>query len=190
MGTKGLLGCGSQSVRRRPVIELALVAPEIPPNTGNVSRMAVGLDVPLHLVEPMGFRIDEASVRRAGLDYWPALKLHHHAGFEDFLKAIEGKRAVLATAHAEGLHTDWVFEAGDVLIFGGESKGLPAEVLDAFPKEQRVRIPTWGPVRSLNLSNAVAVVAYEAARQLRSRQLWPEPSPRWPDGQAVPKPQV
>lgn len=169
------------------MIELALVSPEIPPNTGNVSRMAVGLDVPLHLVEPMGFRIDEASVRRAGLDYWPALKLHHHPDWAAFQAAMQGKRLVLATAHAECLHTEWRFHPGDVLVFGSESKGLAPEVLAAYPKSQHVRIPTWGPVRSLNLSNAVAVVAYEAARQLGERGQWPKPSPRWPDGQVIPE---
>lgn len=170
------------------MIELALIHPEIPPNTGNVSRLAVGLDVPLHLVEPMGFRVDEASVRRAGLDYWPALKLHRHPSLAAFWAATSERRRIFTTAKAHLLHTDFAFEPGDLVLLGCETKGLPEELLAEHPECPRIRIPTWGPVRSLNLSNAAAVIAYEAARQLSAQGRWPPPAERWPDGASIPSP--
>lgn len=150
-------------------LAVVLVAPEIPPNTGNVIRLTANAACDLHLVEPLGFRMDDRELRRAGLDYheyanvrvhrdWPACRAHLvQAGHARFLAlTTRATRFVHATA----------FAAGDVLVFGCESAGLPPAVLDTFPENARLSIPMRPGVRSLNLSNAVAVTVYEAWRQL------------------------
>lgn len=166
-------------------LRIALNEPEIPPNTGNVSRLCAGLDVPLDLVGRLGFDISERSIRRAGLDYWEHVRLTHHKSWDAFKSALgktaeSGPRFIYTSAFAETLHTELEYQPGDVLIFGRESKGLDPRLWEETPGPL-VRIPHWGPVRSLNLSNAVAVVAYEAMRQLRERGLVPPPIPRAPD---------
>lgn len=166
-------------------IRVCLVEPEIPPNTGNVSRLCAGLDVPLDLVGRLGFDISERSIRRAGLDYWEHVRLTHHKNWDAFKQALGktaegGPRFIYTSSAADTLYTDLTYMPGDVLIFGKETKGLDSKLWEETPGEL-VRIPHWGMVRSLNLSNAVAVVAYEAMRQLRERGLVPPPIPRAPD---------
>lgn len=152
----------------RPPFHVVLVEPEIPPNTGNVSRLCVGTSTPLHLVGRLGFRIDAAAVKRAGLDHWADLELRYHADFEGFLSSYRalapGGRLHLFSASATRSYLDAGFRPGDALVFGRESTGLPAPLLSAHA-ERVVGIPLSGPARSLNLSNAVAVALFEALRQ-------------------------
>lgn len=162
-----------------PPLELLLVEPTIPPNTGNVARLAAALGVPLGLVEPLGFDVSEKAVRRAGLDYWEHVQLAVYPDWEACVAARPG-RLVYTSAFAEQLHTELVYEPGDRLVFGKETSGLDPRLWAAHPGAL-VRIPHWGPVRSLNLANAVAVVAYEAMRQLAERGLVPPAAPRPPD---------
>lgn len=144
---------------------IALVEPEIPPNTGAVARTCAATGSPLHLIGELGFRIDEQSVRRAGLDYWHLVDLRRHESFEAFLEAEPGRRLHLFTANTDRSYLDADFQPGDVLVFGRESVGLPQSILERFP-DRAVAIPTLGEVRSLNLSNAVAIALYEALRQV------------------------
>jgi tRNA (cytidine/uridine-2'-O-)-methyltransferase len=147
---------------------IVLVEPEIPPNTGNIARLCAATATRLHLVEPLGFRIDEHAVRRAGLDYWPLVQLSTHPSYavaRTQLDEAGAKRHWLFTGKAARSYLDVAFQPGDVLVFGKESAGLPAALLDACSSEL-VGIPTLGPVRSLNLANAVAIALYEALRQV------------------------
>ncbi len=159
------------------MIDLVLVEPEIPPNTGNVSRLAAALDVPLHLIEPLGFDVSDRAVKRAGLDYWEHVRLQKHADWQQFLASRQPGRLVYTSSFGELLHTELEYEPGDCLVFGKETAGLDPRLWQETPGPV-VRIPHWGPVRSLNLSNAVAVVAYEAMRQLHERGLLPHPMDR------------
>jgi tRNA (cytidine/uridine-2'-O-)-methyltransferase len=146
-----------------------LVEPEIPPNTGNVARLCAATQSRLHLIEPLGFRIDEHAVRRAGLDYWPLVDLRTHASYAAARAAIRADDAQarfwLFTGKASRSYLDVGFRPGDALVFGKESVGLPAAMLAAEP-EGLVGIPTLGAVRSLNLANAVSIALYEALRQI------------------------
>lgn len=141
---------------------IVLVEPEIPPNTGAVARTCVGTGSPLHLVGPLGFDISERAVRRAGLDYWPLLELHRHDRFGRFLSEFPSARPVLFSASATRSYLEAELCPGDALVFGRESVGLPAALLDRFGS---YAIPTVGGVRSLNLSNAVAIVLYDGLRR-------------------------
>lgn len=158
------------------MIELCLVEPEIPPNTGNVSRLAAALNVPLHLIEPLGFEISDRTVKRAGLDYWEHVQLSIHPNWQAFLET-HPRRLIYASAFATRLYTEVEYRAGDCLVFGKETAGLDPRLWAETPGPL-IRIPHWGPVRSLNLSNAVAVVAYEAMRQLSARGEMPPPMDR------------
>jgi tRNA (cytidine/uridine-2'-O-)-methyltransferase len=147
------------------MIHVALVEPEIPPNTGNVARLCAATRTPLHIVGVAGFRLDERAVRRAGLDYWPEVILHRQRDLGALYSALPEARFVYLTTKAETPYTDWEFTADDCLVFGRETRGLPEEVLRAN-SERCVRIPILNPnVRGLNLANAVAIVLYEALRQ-------------------------
>lgn len=146
-----------------PRFRIVLVEPEIPPNTGAVARTSAATQSSLHLVGKLGFRIDAQSVRRAGLDYWPLVDLHRHDDLADFSAAHPESRLHLFTTAAERSYLEADFRPGDALVFGKESVGLPDELLAAHP-ERHWAIPTLGGVRSLNLSNAVAIVVYEALR--------------------------
>ena len=143
--------------------------PEIPPNTGNVARLCAATSSPLHLVGPLGFRIDEKSVRRAGVDYWHLVDVRPHAGFEHFLHAWSnespGGKLHLFSATAQKSYLDAGYAVGDAIVFGKESVGLSDELLGRFP-DRVLGIPTLGAVRSLNLANAVGIVLYEALRAI------------------------
>jgi len=147
---------------------IVLVQPEIPPNTGNIARLCAATKSQLHLVEPLGFSIDAHAVRRAGLDYWHLVNVTTHASYGAARNFIddrrEGARHWLFSGKAERSYLDVEFQAGDCLVFGKESAGLGDEILAAHAGEL-VGIPTLGPVRSLNLANAVAIALYEALRQ-------------------------
>ena len=145
---------------------IALFEPEIPPNTGNVIRLCANLGAELHLVEPLGFEMDDRRLRRAGLDYHEFAPVKRHANL-DALLADQGHRRWLPCSTRGARRYDQVrYDTNDLLIFGPETRGLPQAVLDAQPATQRLRIPMRPYNRSLNLSNAVAVIAYEAWRQL------------------------
>ena len=151
---------------------IVLVHPEIPPNTGNVIRLSANTATELHLVEPLGFRMDDRELRRAGLDYHEYARVRVHADFASCRAALDQdapRRWFAFTTQATRSAYDVAYQPCDVLTFGCETSGLPADVLAAFPEASRVRIPMRPGVRSLNLSNAVAVAVYEAWRQQEFR---------------------
>jgi tRNA (cytidine/uridine-2'-O-)-methyltransferase len=159
-------------LRARPLAEpfhVVLVEPEIPPNTGNIGRLCAAVVSPMHLVGTLGFRIDEHSVRRAGVDYWHLVDVRRHVDFEHFLHAWRRESATrqlhLFSATAQKSYLDAAYAPGDALIFGRESVGLSEELLARF-HDRIVGIPTIGGVRSLNLANAVGIALYEALRQV------------------------
>lgn len=148
-------------------IHIVLVEPEIPPNTGNIARSCAATDSVLHLVKPLGFSLDEKSLRRAGLDYWPYVRLEIHESLDDFLEQYKGRRMWLSTTKGGMYHTEAVFQDEDMILFGRETAGLPAEFIESR-KEMAIRIPMSENtrLRSFNLSNAAAIVLFEALRQL------------------------
>src|SRR5438270_8335569 len=148
------------------MIDIVLVHPEIPPNTGNVIRLAANTGARLHLVRPLGFSLDDKQLKRAGLDYHEYASLQAHASWEALAEQMRGRRMFAFATSAQRLFTDVRYAADDVLVFGREASGLPAEVLAQFPQEQPLRLPMRPGNRSLNLSNAVAVAVFEAWRQL------------------------
>ncbi|MCP3994173.1 MAG: tRNA (cytidine(34)-2'-O)-methyltransferase [bacterium] len=147
------------------MFHVVLHEPEIAPNTGNLMRLTVNTGSQLHLIEPLGFSLDEAKVRRAGLDYREYASVVSHQSWVEFLAQSEDRRILAFTQHATTLYTDVFYEPGDVLLFGKESKGLPAEVLESDRVTEAVRIPIAPNGRSLNLANAAAIGVYEAWRQ-------------------------
>ena len=148
------------------MFHIALYEPEIAPNTGNIIRLCANSGCHLHLIEPLGFDFEEKKLRRAGLDYKDLTNVTRHANFEAFLEVVKGKRIMACTTKGSRPHSELTFQEGDVLLFGPETRGLPMEIIEATPMEQRLRIPMIPSSRSLNLSNSVAVIAYEAWRQL------------------------
>lgn len=148
---------------------VALIEPEIPPNTGAIARLCAATGSVLHLVGPLGFRINDRSLKRAGLDYWDAVTVVRHAGWDAFLLALPGARMFFFSTRGENLYTDATFRAGDVLVFGCESRGLPDTILDAN-RDRSLRLPLRsGNVRSLNLATAAGIALYEALRQCAVR---------------------
>ena len=150
------------------MFSVVLVHPEIPPNTGNVIRLCANTGVALHLVEPLGFPLDDAKMRRAGLDYHEFTRLVVHRDWQACRTALSGTapgRWFAATTRAAQFSTGVAYRPGDVFVFGRETAGLPDDLLSEFPDVQRIRVPMQPNSRSLNLSNAVAVVVYEAWRQ-------------------------
>lgn len=146
-------------------VEIVLVEPEIPGNTGNIARLCAANHMTLHLVEPLGFSIDDKHLKRAGLDYWHLVDVKVHKSLEEVFEEYSDRRFFFATTKAKYTHADISYEYGDMLVFGKETKGLPEELIDEHP-EQCIRIPMIDEARSLNLSNAVAIIAYEGLRQL------------------------
>ncbi|MEA2664284.1 MAG: tRNA (cytidine/uridine-2-O-)-methyltransferase [Candidatus Eremiobacteraeota bacterium] len=152
-------------------LHLVLVEPQIPPNAGNVARLCAATGCALHLVEPLGFRIDDRELKRAGLDYWDALGVVVHPSLEAFLAAFAPERLWLLSTRAERTYAQAPFARGDALVFGKETAGLPQALLDAHP-ERALRIPMRsGAVRSLNLSTAVGIVTYAALERLGFPEL-------------------
>lgn len=147
------------------MIRVALVEPEIPPNTGNIARLCAANRVPLHIIGMPGFRLDDKAVRRAGLDYWPEVMLERHSTLTELAAAIPESRLVYLSTKADRYYLDWRFSPGDCLVFGRETKGLPEDLLrDNW--DRCLKIPMLNPrVRSLNLATAVGIVLYEALRQ-------------------------
>jgi len=145
-------------------MEIILFEPEIPPNTGNVARLCAATRTRLHLIEPLGFSLDDRYLKRAGLDYWPAVDLHVWPTWEAFTEAYSNIRLVFTSARRGHLYYQFTFKPGDGLVFGPETRGCPPELLDQYP-DHIVTVPIWGPVRSLNLSTTVGIVFYEALRQ-------------------------
>ncbi len=146
------------------MINIVLVEPEIPQNTGNIARTCAATGSKLHIVKPMGFEIDDKKLKRAGLDYWHLLGIKYYENLEEFFEQNRGGRFFYSTTKAQNTYADAEFSDGDYILFGKETKGLPEELLYKNP-EHCIRIPMISEARSLNLSNAVAIVAYEALRQ-------------------------
>ena len=145
-------------------LNIVLLEPEIPANTGNIGRTCVATGSRLHLIEPLGFRLDEKSLKRAGMDYWKDLDVTTYINFEEFLEKNPGAKIYMATTKAPRLYTDVSYEPDCYIMFGKESAGIPEEIL-VENRETAIRIPMIGEIRSLNLSNSVAVALYEALRQ-------------------------
>lgn len=143
---------------------IVLYEPEIPANTGNIGRTCVACGARLHLIEPLGFRLNEKEIRRAGMDYWKDLDVTRYLNYEDFLKKNPGAIIYMASTKAPNVYTDVSYEDGCYLMFGKESAGIPEEIL-AQNQARAIRIPMLNQIRSLNLGNSVAVVLYEALRQ-------------------------
>ena len=146
------------------MINIVLLEPEIPANTGNIGRTCVATDTRLHLIEPLGFSLSEKALKRAGMDYWAQLDVTTYVNYEDFLARNPGAQIYFATTKAQHIYSDVSYPDGSYIMFGKESAGIPEEILKDHP-DSCVRIPMVGETRSLNLSNSVAVVLYEALRQ-------------------------
>jgi len=145
-------------------MNIILHQPEIPANTGNIGRTCVATGTPLHLIEPLGFSLSEKEIKRAGMDYWEQLKLTRYINFEDFKDKNPGVKIWMATTKAKYVYTDIAFGEDDYIMFGKESAGIPEEILVDY-EETCIRIPMLSAIRSLNLSNSVSIVLYEALRQ-------------------------
>jgi tRNA (cytidine/uridine-2'-O-)-methyltransferase len=147
-------------------LHVALVEPEIPPNTGNVARLCAATGCALHLVEPLGFKIDDRELKRAGLDYWPKVRLAVHSSLDAFLEATASRSRWFVSTRGHMLYGEASFARGDVLVFGKETRGLPAELLERY-HDRTLRIPMRDEsVRSLNLSTSVGIVTYAALQLL------------------------
>lgn len=152
------------------MLNIVLLEPEIPANTGNIGRTCVAAGARLHLIEPMGFQINEKQVRRAGLDYWEKLDYVIYDSFSDFLAKNPGARLYMATTKAKRVYSEVSYEDDCYIMFGKESAGIPEEILVDY-EETTIRIPMFGDIRSLNLGNSVAIVLYEALRQHKFQNL-------------------
>ena len=145
-------------------LNIVLYAPEIPANAGNIGRTCVATGTKLHLIEPLGFSLSEKALKRAGMDYWSQLDVERYVNYEDFLQRNPGAKIYMATTKAKKIYSEASYEPDCYIMFGKESAGIPEEILVEHP-EECVRIPMIGETRSLNLSNSVAIVLYEALRQ-------------------------
>lgn len=145
-------------------LNVVLYEPEIPANTGNIGRTCVATGTRLHLIEPLGFHLDEKAIKRAGMDYWSELDVTTYVNWEDFCGKNPGAKIYMATTKGRHVYTEVSYEPDCYIMFGPESRGIPEEIL-LDHQETCVRIPMWGDIRSLNLSNSVAIILYEALRQ-------------------------
>lgn len=145
-------------------MNIVLFEPEMPANTGNIGRTCVATGTRLHLIEPLGFKLNEKAIKRAGLDYWDQLDVTVYPDFADFMERNPNAKIYMATTKAPTVYTDAAYEPDCFIMFGKESAGIPEDIL-IKNQERCVRIPMWGEIRSLNLSNSVAIVLYEALRQ-------------------------
>ncbi len=145
-------------------MNIVLLEPEMPANTGNIGRTCTATNTRLHLIEPLGFKLNEKMLKRAGLDYWDKLDVTIYSDYNDFLDRNPGATIYMATTKARKIYTDAAYEPDCFLMFGKESAGIPEEIL-VENQERCIRIPMWGDIRSLNLSNSVSIVLYEALRQ-------------------------
>lgn len=146
------------------MMNIVLLEPEMPANTGNIGRTCVATDTRLHLIEPLGFKLNDKLIKRAGLDYWDRLDVTVYSDYQDFLNRNPGANIYMATTKGLHVYSDVEYEPDCYLMFGKESAGIPEEIL-LENQDQCVRIPMWGDIRSLNLSNSVSIVLYEALRQ-------------------------
>ncbi len=145
-------------------MQIALFEPEIPPNTGNIARLCAATHTPLHLIEPLGFSLEDRYLKRAGLDYWPYVKVQVWPDWHSFLQNVDERdKLVLTSSKASTSLFSFAFSGREILVLGPETKGLPSWLLEKHPCH--LRIPIWGKVRSLNISNAAAICLYEAYRQ-------------------------
>ena len=147
-----------------PCLHVVLYQPEIPFNTGNIARLCGAAEIRLHLIHPLGFKVDDKHLKRAGLDYWQEVDVRHHESFESFLKSRKERGTLLLfSRHASEVYTKGKVSRGDYLLFGRETTGLPSRIRDAYPCYS---VPIWGKVRSLNLSTTVGIVAYHFLHQM------------------------
>nr|WP_067286343.1 tRNA (cytidine(34)-2'-O)-methyltransferase [Marinobacterium profundum] len=147
------------------MFHIALYEPRVPPNTGNIIRLAANNGCTLHLIEPLGFDLEEKNLRRAGLDYHDLARVHRYENYDAFIIAMQGRRVLACTTKGTQSHDQIEYWPDDVLLFGSETSGLPDSVMQGIAQELRLRIPMMPNNRSLNLSNAVAIISYEAWRQ-------------------------
>jgi tRNA (cytidine/uridine-2'-O-)-methyltransferase len=148
------------------MLDVVLFQPQIPPNTGNIIRLCANTGFRLHLIEPLGFDLEDKKLRRAGLDYHEFAALKRHANYQSFIETEQPKRVLAVTTKSNGYYGDVNFQSGDYLLFGSETGGLPEDVRQQIPDQDKIRIPMLKDSRSMNLSNATAVIVYEAWRQL------------------------
>jgi len=148
------------------MFDIALYEPEIPPNTGNIIRLCANSGAHLHLIEPLGFALDDKRLRRAGLDYHEFASVNIHKNYDEFIHHIGNKRVFACSTKGKKNYSEVTYQAGDLFLFGPETRGLPPRILEAMPPEQVITIPMVPNSRSLNLSNSVAIILYEAWRQL------------------------
>ena len=148
------------------MFNIILYEPEIPPNTGNIIRLCVNTSSNLHLIKPLGFNLDEKKVRRAGLDYHDMANINIYETYGDWVKKLKGNRFFAVSTKATKYYADFVFKKGDVFVFGPETRGLPSDILNRMSETEKIRVPMVKNNRSLNLSNTVAIVLYEAWRQI------------------------
>ncbi|MFK5915550.1 MAG: tRNA (cytidine(34)-2'-O)-methyltransferase [Woeseiaceae bacterium] len=147
------------------MFHIALYEPRIAPNTGNIIRLIANNGCKLHLIEPLGFDLEEKKLRRAGLDYADLENVTRHANYQVFIQKLKGHRIIACTTKGNKPHSEIKYNEGDILLFGSETSGLPLDVMESIDPENRIRIPMQSNSRSLNLSNAVAIISYEAWRQ-------------------------
>jgi tRNA (cytidine/uridine-2'-O-)-methyltransferase len=165
------LGTPSSIDQKECFFKVALIEPEIPQNTGNIGRTCVGTQSQLHLIEPFGFEISDKNLKRAGLDYWAHLYWQKYENFDSWLQSIPNpERTFFFSTKAKKNYDEVDYQKGDWLIFGKETRGLPESILNQY-QDRVVKIPQYGPIRSLNVATAVAIALYEGIRQLRAKNL-------------------